>query len=173
MTERQPGRLPLFDFMRLVTVFFLRFLMLCVRRLRRRGFLFSDHLFRACHLYSACLTCAVRVYRRASDNLIERGESAVNCLFSPLPTVFSRALFSTTLPTLGENGRAEQFPRFQPPDWFFTVLCSIVEACNLWVYAKGGWGRRKAGDWGRKPGRGSGIAAGLPPFPRVVSPRHW
>ena len=37
--------------------------------------------------------------------------------------------------------------------------------CNLWVYAKGGWGRRKAGDWGRKSGRGRGIAAGLPPFP--------
>ena len=44
--------------------------------------------------------------------------------------------------------------------------------CNSWVYAIGGWGRRKAGDWGRKPGRGRGIAAGLPPFPWVVSPRY-
>ena len=84
--------------------------------------------------------------------------------------LFSRALFSTTLPTLVENERAEPFPRFHDIDLFISVLCSIVEVCSLQVYAIGGWGRRKAGDWGRKPGRGRGIAAGLPPFPRVVSP---
>ena len=86
--------------------------------------------------------------------------------------LFSRALFSTTLPTLGENERAEPFPRFHDIDLFISVLCSIMGMCNLQVYAIGGWGRRKAGDWGRKPGRGRGIAAGLPPFPWVVSPRQ-
>ena len=100
------------------------------------------------------------------------GESAVNCLFSPLPTVFSRALFSTILPTLGENGRAEPLSRFHEKDFIplrFVQHCGNVQ---LGMSLGGGWGRRKAGDWGRKPRRGRGIAAGLPPFPWVVSPRY-
>ena len=129
-----------------------------------------DRLLSTCSLYSACSAYAVEVYRRASDNLIERGESAVNCLFSPLSPVFSRALFSTTLPSLGENGRAEPFPRFHEINFIPLRFVQHHGSVQLWVLHGGGWGRRKAGDWGRKPGRGRGIAAGLPPFPRVVSP---
>ena len=84
--------------------------------------------------------------------------------------LFSRALFSTTLPTLVENGSAGQFPRFHEINFIplrFVQHCGSVQ---LWVLPGGGWGRRKVGDWGRKPRRGRGIAAGLPPFPWVVSP---
>ena len=94
------------------------------------------------------------------------------CLFSPLPTVFSRALFSTTLPTLVENERAEPFPRFQPSDFIPLRFVQHHGNVQLGMSLGGGWRRRKAGDWGRKPGRGRGIAAGLPPFPWVVSPRQ-
>ena len=86
--------------------------------------------------------------------------------------LFSRALFSTTHPTLVENGSAEPFPRFHEINFIplrFVQHCGSVQ---LWVLPGGGWGRRKVGDWGRKPGRGRGIAAGLPPFPWVVSPRQ-
>ena len=107
---------------------------------------------------------------RATTSL--RGERAhQRCLFSPLPTVFSRALFSTTLPTLVENECAEPFPRFHEINFIPLRFVQHHGNVQLWVLPGGGWGRRKAGDWGRKPGRGRGIAAGLPPFPRVVSPR--
>ena len=86
--------------------------------------------------------------------------------------LFSRALFSTTLPTLGENGRAEPFSRFHAIDFIPLRFVQHHGNVQLWVLYRGGWGRRKAGDWGRKPGRGRGIAAGLPPFPWVVSPRQ-
>ena len=102
-------------------------------------YLFSDPFLVCCPLCSGCCAYAGAFYRclgettqrvlsystyltvwvthdpstgvRATTSL--RGERAhQRCLFSPLPTVFSRALFSTTHPTLVENGRAEPFPRF-------------------------------------------------------------
>ena len=92
------------------------------------------------------------------------------CLFSPLPTVFSRALFSTTLPTLVENECSLMVPTISCARLVYFRSVQHHGSVQLWVLHGGGWGRRKAGDWGRKPGRGRGIAAGLPPFPWVVSP---
>ena len=145
----------------------MRFFMLCVLGIRSRDLPLSWGDNPGSISYSIYLTGWVTHDQstavRATTSL--GGERAhQRCLFSPLPTVFSRALFSTTLPTLGENERAEPFPQFHDIDLFISVLCSIMGMCNLQVYAIGGWGRRKAGDWGRKPERGRGIAAGLPPL---------
>ena len=96
-------------------------------------------------LCSGCDAYTVQVYRCASDN---------------------RTLFSTTLPSLVENECAESFPRFQPPNLTPLRFVQHHGSVQLWVLPGGGWVWRKAGDWGRKPGRGRGIAAGLPPpFP--------
>ena len=101
---------------------------------------------------------------RATTSL--RGERAhQRCLFSPLSPVFSRALFSTTLPTLVENGWAEPFPRFQPPDWFISVLCSIMEMCNLACHLKGDGEGGKRGTGGENPEGEGGLQPGCPPFP--------
>ena len=120
---------------------------------------------------------AAALHHCARDNLLRRGESAASCLFSPLPTVFSRALFSTPSPLLWGTNRRDTFPRFPAQDLFSTVLCSIMEMCSFASHPKGGCGRRKVGDWGRKPRRGRGIAAvlrppslGLPP--QDTPPRH-
>ena len=116
---------------------------------------------------------AVPFYRRASDNLFGSGESASNDAYSLPSQRFSLALsFPQPSPLFWETSRLNSFHDFSRQISFLCVLCSIMKTCSFTSPSIGGWGRRKAGDWGRKPGRGRGIAAGLPPFPWVVSPRH-
>ena len=93
------------------------------------------------------------------------------CLFSPLPTVFSRALFSTPSPLLWGTNRRDTFPRFPAQDLFSNVLCSILGMCSAASYSPGGWGRRKVGDWGRKPRRGRGISMAMRPPSLGLSPQ--
>ena len=163
----------------------------------RRRFLRAfpgDHLFRSCLLCSACgahsavlllvtiCLCAFSDSLRAADTQYHStavrattslgGERAhQRCLFSPLPTVFSRALFSTTLPSLVGNEQAKLFPRFQPTD--FIPLCFVQHHGNvqLHIVPHRGMGKEESGGLGEKTRKGKGDAAGLPPFPWVVSPR--
>ena len=101
---------------------------------------------------------------RATTSL--RGERAhQRCLFSPLSPVFSRALFSTTLPSLVGNGRAEPFPRFHAPDWFISVLCSILEVCSFGCCTEGDGEGGKRGTGGENPEGEGGLQPGCPPSP--------
>ena len=151
---------------------FLRSLMVCVLFLRRSVFpmswgdeYYSTHLTR-------WVTHDPFTGVRATTSL--RGERAQQAAYSLPSHRFSLALsFPQLSPLLWRTNVLWRFPRFHEIDLFISVLCSIMGMCSLRVYAVGGWRRRKAGDWGRKPGRGRGIAAGLPPFPWVVSPRLW
>ena len=145
---------------------------ICVLCTRFAVLPFSDHLFVNHLIFSACLAHAVRVYRCASDNLFERGESAVNCLFSPLSPVFSRALFSTTLPTLGENGRAEPFPRFQPPK--LTPLRFVQHHGNvqLHIVPHRGMGKEESGGLGEKTRKGKGDCSRAAPLSPGCLPKH-
>ena len=94
------------------------------------------------------------------------GSERIGDAYSLRSQRFSLALsFPQPSPLLGRTDGLNHFHDFSRQISPLCVLCSIMRTCNLWAYAKGGWGRRKAGDWGRKPGRGRGIAAGLPPFP--------
>ena len=150
---------------------FLRSLMVCVLFLRRSVLPMSWGDV-CC---SICLTRAVThdpsTGVRATTSL--RGERAQQAAYSLPSHRFSLALsFPQLSPLLWRTNVLWRFPRFHEIDLFISVLCSIMGMCSLRVYAVGGWRRRKAGDWGRKPGRGRGIAAGLPPFPWVVSPRQ-
>ena len=151
------------------------------------GLFFSDHLlpdlsFMVCVLHprstvlsdawgdvcgSICLTVWVThdpsTGVRATTSL--RGERAhQRCLFSPLPTVFSRALFSTTLPTLGENERAKPFPRFHEIN--FIPLRSVQHrgsvqptgVCNR------GMGKKESGGLGEKTRKGKGDCSWAAPL---------
>ena len=107
---------------------------------------------------------------RATTSL--RGERAQQAAYSPPSQRFSLALsFPQPSPLLWETNRLNCSHDFSQQILSLSVLCSIMGMCSFTSSPIGGWGRRKAGDWGRKPGRGRGIAAGLPPFPWVVSPR--
>ena len=102
--------------------------------------------------YSACLTIWV-------THAPSTGVRTTTVLSFPQPS-----------PLLWGTNVLDSFHDFSRQISSLCVLCSIMETCSFTLPSIGGWGRRKAGDWGRKPGRGRGIAAGLPPFPRVVSP---
>ena len=160
------------------------------------AFYFCDHLLMTCFIFSACSIHAVEVYRnlgettrgaysacltiwvthdpstgvRATTSL--RGERAQQAAYSLPSQRFSLALsFPQPSPLLWRTDGLNHSHDFSRQISFLSVLCSIMGMCSFTSSPIGGWGRRKAGDWGRKPGRGRGIAAGLPPFPRVVSPR--
>ena len=107
---------------------------------------------------------------RATTSL--RGERAhlTMLILSPPNGFLSRSLFHNPPHSCGERMFFDGFHDFSRQSSPLSVLCSIMETCSFTSSPIGGWGRRKAGDWGRKPGRGRGIAAGLPPFPWVVSP---
>ena len=168
-----------------VTIFCVLFFMLCVLGARSTGLPMLGKMCRSLfdkpgHLRMTALPLSWGDNPRgilnapprcASDNLFGRGESAASCLFSPLPTVFSRALFSTPSPLLWGTNRRDTFPRFPAQDLFSTVLCSILGMCSAASYPPGGWGRRKVGDWGRKPRRGRGISMAMRPPSLGLSPQ--
>ena len=79
--------------------------------------------------------------------------------------------FPQPTPLLGRTNVLRWFPRFQPSDFIPLRFVQHHGNVQLGMSPIGGWGRRKAGDWGRKPGRGRGIAAGLPPFPLGCLPK--
>ena len=93
------------------------------------------------------------------------------CLFSPLPTVFSRALFSTTHPTLVENGRAEPFPRFHEINFIplrFVQHCGNVQptgGCHR------GMGKKESGGLGEKTQKGKGDRSRAAPPSPGLSPQ--
>ena len=125
---------------------------------------------------------AAALHHCARDNLLRRGESAASCLFSPLPTVFSRALFSTPSPLLGETSALDCSQDF---------LCKIYSApfcAASWEWAalhripkgdgeKGKWGtggENPKGEGGsaslmRPPSLGLSPQALVTPFKEVVS----
>ena len=103
---------------------------------------------------------ATALHHCARDNLLRRGESAASCLFSPLPTVFSRALFSTPSPLLGETSALDCSQDF---------LCKIYSApfcAASWEWAalhripKGDGEKGKWGTGGENP-KGEGGSASL------------
>ena len=145
--------------------------MLCVLFLRSRGL--PDAWGDVC-----CPICLTRWVThdpstavRATTSL--RGERAhlTMLILSPPNGFLSRSLFHNPPHSCGEQMFSDGSHDFSRQISFLCVLCSIMGMCSFTSSPIRGWGRRKAGDWGRKPGRGRGIAAGLPPFPWVVSPR--
>ena len=86
------------------------------------------------------------------------------CLFSPLPTVFSRALFSTTLPTLGENGRAEQFPRFHEINFIPLRFVQHRGNVQLHIVPHKGMGKEESGGLGEKTRKGKGDCSRAAPL---------
>ena len=93
--------------------------------------------------------------RCASDNLFGRGESAASCLFSPLPTVFSRALFSTLSPLFGETSACVCSQDFLRKTGSFP-FCGAS-----WKRAKHdrpprGMGKKESGGLGEKTQKGKG-----------------
>ncbi len=97
--------------------------------------------------------------------LWEGGERSKLLILSPPNGFLSRSLFHNPPLSFGKRIFSDGSHDFSRRISFPCVLCSIMETCSFTSPSIGGWGRRKAGDWGRKPGRGRGIAAGLPPFP--------
>ena len=157
--------------------------------------IFCDHLFQTCPLCSACSIYAVEVYRYLGEMCVVLFDEPYGSRMTHLPVCerqprwegrerirdayslpsqrFSLALsFPQPTPLLWRTDELNRSHDFMKKISFLCVLCSIMGMCSFTSPSIGGWGRRKAGDWGRKPGRGRGIAAGLPPFPRVVSPRQ-
>ena len=89
------------------------------------------------------------------------GEIFLRSLFHTLPTIVGKRLL-VMVPTIS-GARLHSAP-FCAASWDSRIAASSP---------KGGWGRRKVGDWGRKPRRGKGISIlDAPPFPGVVSPRQ-
>ena len=93
------------------------------------------------------------------------------CLFSPLPTVFSRALFSTTLPTLGENRCDEQFPRFHEIN--FIPLRFVQHHGNVQPtgVCHRGMGKEESGGLGEKTRKGKGDCSRAAPLPLGCLPK--
>lgn len=144
--------------------------MLCVLHLRSRGLPLSWG--NVC--CSICLTKWVThdpsTAVRATTSL--RGERAhQRCLFSPLPTVFSRALFSTTLPSLGKNGHAEPFPRFHEIN--FIPLRFVQHPGNVQPtgVCHRGMGREESGGLGEKTRKGKGDCSRAAPLPLGCLPK--
>ena len=141
----------------------MRFLIVCVLRIRSTGLPLSwgD----VCD--SICLTVWVThdpsTGVRATTSL--RGERAhQRCLFSPLPTVFSRALFSTTLPTLVENEPTLHFPRFQPSNLIplrFVQHHGNVQPTSV---CHRGMGKEESGGLGEKTRKGKGDCSRAAPL---------
>ena len=93
------------------------------------------------------------------------GEIFLRSLFHTLPTLVGKRLL-VMIPTI--SGARPYSAPFCAASWDSRIAASSP---------KGGWGRRKVGDWGRKPGRGRGIAAVLRPpslglSPQDTPPRH-
>ena len=86
------------------------------------------------------------------------------CLFSPLPTVFSRALFSTTLPTLGENGRAEPLSRFHEMNFFPLRFVQHRGNVQLHIVPHRGMGKEESGGLGEKTRKGKGDCSRAAPL---------
>ena len=144
--------------------------MLCVLRLRRRGLPMS--LGDVCD--SICLTGRVThdpsTGVRATTSL--GGERAhQRCLFSPLPTVFSRALFSTTLPTLVENVRAEPFPRFHEINFIPLRFVQHHGNVQLHIVPHRGKGKEESGGLGEKTRKGKGDCSRAAPLPLGCLPK--
>ena len=133
--------------------------------LRALPFYLLGDLFLFCVLlWSACLTYAVRVYRDASDNLFGSGESAARCLFSPLPTVFSRALFSTTLPTLVENECSSIVPTISAARLVFHRFVQHCGNVQLTGVCNRGMGKEESGGLGEKTRKGKGDCSRAAPL---------
>ena len=84
-------------------------------------------------------------------------------ILSP-PTVFSRALFSTTLPTLGENGRAESFSRFQPSNLIPLRFVQHHGNVQLHIVPHRGMGKEESGGLGEKTRKGKGDCSRAAPL---------
>ncbi len=145
-------------------------------RWRMTPFAVQRPSFPGVFLYSACYSYAVRVYRNLGETTRVSYSACLTIWVTHAPSTGVRATtvlsFPQPSPLLWGTNVLDSFHDFSRQISFHCVLCSIMGMCSFTSFTIGGWGRRKAGDWGRKPGRGRGIAAGLPPFPRVVSPRQ-
>ena len=143
----------------------------CVTGLLAGGYLFSDQSLVCYLLCSACCAYAVPFYRGARDNLFERGKSACSMLIlSPLSGFLSRSLFHT-IPSLGGTRQHPMLPRFHAPDPVYSRPAEHRGNVQGTTVLLGGWGRRKVGVWGRKPGRGRGISMAMRPPSLGLSPQ--
>ena len=140
--------------------------MLCVLRMRSSVLPFRDHLFLNHLIFSACYTHAVRIYRCASDNLFERGESASEMLIlSPLTGFLSRSLFHNSPLSCGERMFFDGFHDFSRQISSLSVLCSIVGMCSFGCCMEGDGEGGKRGTGGENPEGEGGLQPGCPPFP--------
>ena len=94
------------------------------------------------------------------------------CLFSPLPTVFSRALFSTTLPTLVENGHAEPLSRFHEINFFPLRFVQHRGNVQLHIVPHRGMGKKESGGLGEKTRKGKGDCSRAAPLSPGCLPKH-
>ena len=85
--------------------------------------------------------------------------------------LFSRALFSTTLPTLGENGRAEPFPRFQPSNLIPLRFVQHHGDMQLHIVPHRGMGKEESGGLGEKTRKGKGDCSWAAPLPLGCLPK--
>ena len=129
-------------------------------------FTFGDLFLFCVLLWSACATHAVRVYRDASDNLFERGESASNDAYSLPSQRFSLALsFPQPSPLFWETNRLNCFHDFSRQISLLSVLCSIVGMCSFGCCLEGDGEGGKRGTGGENPEGEGGLQPGCPPFP--------
>ena len=93
------------------------------------------------------------------------------CLFSPLPTVFSRALFSTLSPLFGETSACDGSQDFLRKTLFIPVLRSIVETYRARPCPKGDGKEGKWGTGGETPEGEGGLQQCCTPLPWGCLPK--
>ena len=93
------------------------------------------------------------------------------CLFSPLPTVFSRALFSTLSPLFGETSACDGSQDFLRKTLFIPVLRSIVETYRARPCPKGDGEEGKWGTGGENPEGEGGLQQCCTPLPWGCLPK--